>query len=144
MSTPPASISAPPAPVAPLVVAPLADRTTWAKRNPTAKVQPLSQPKRKLTEAEKATRKLASTQKKQSRAALNEAIAEYLQQRSEKYEELAAEHNVKVSKIMSMVDATTHYKKERAVTRQNAIVHFMSEKINGSEFTTAYSSIYRC
>jgi hypothetical protein len=68
-------------PAAPIV--PLADRTTWAKRNPCAKVQPLTEPKRKLTPAEKATRKIASAQKKQSQAALNAAIAEYLQQRAE-------------------------------------------------------------
>jgi hypothetical protein len=85
--------------------------------------------------AEKATRKIASAQKKQSQAALNAAIAEYLQQRAERFEEIAATHNVKVSKVMSMVEASTHYKKERAVTLQNAIVHHMSEKINGCEFS---------
>jgi hypothetical protein len=30
-----------------------------------------------------------------------------------------------------MVEASTHYKKEQPVTLQNAIVHHMSEKING-------------
>ena len=119
-------------------VAPLADHTTWAKRNPSAKVQTLAEPKRKLTAAEKATRKIASELKKQSQAALNAAVAEYLQHRAEKFEEIAAEHNVKVSKIASMVEASTHYKKQRAVTLQNAIIHFMSEKINGGEF--AYCS----
>jgi hypothetical protein len=117
-------------------VAPLADRTTWAKRNPSVKVQPLTEPKRKLTAAEKATRKISSAQKKQSQAALNAAIADYLQHRAEKFEEMAAEHNVKVCKITSMVEASTHYKKERAVTLQNAIIHFMSNKINGSKFTS--------
>ena len=120
-------------PAAPIV--PLADRTTWAKRNPCAKVQPLTEPRRKLTPAEKATRKIASAQKKQSQAALNAAIAEYLQQRAERFEEIAVAHNVKVSKVASMVEASTHYKKERAVTLQNAIVHHMSEKINGCEFS---------
>ena len=114
---------------------PLADRTTWAKRNPSANVQPLTEPKRKLTHAEKATRKIASAQKKQSQAALNAAIAEYLQQRAEKFEEIATAHNVKVSKVVSMVEASTHYKKERAVALQNAIAHHMSEKINGCEFS---------
>ena len=97
-------------------VAPLTDRTTWAKRNPSAKVQPLTQPKPKLTAAQKATHRIASMQKKQSQAALNAAISEYLQHRAEKFEEMAAEHHVKVSKITSMVEAYTHYKKECTVT----------------------------
>ena len=139
MSTPTASAVPPDTtlvtPELPPVV-PLADRTTWAKRNPSAKVQPVTEPKRKLTAAEKATRKIASAQRKESQAALNAAIAEYLQHRAEKFEEIAAEHNVKVSKIAVMVEASTHYKKERRVTLQNAIVHFMSEKINGSKFAS--------
>ena len=122
-------------------IAPLADRTTWAKRNPSAKVQPLTEPRRKLTVAEKATRKIASAQRKESQAALNAAIAEYLQQRAEKFEEIAAEHNVKVSKIVAMVEASTHYKKGRRVTLQNAVVHFMSEKINGSKPVSCASKI---
>jgi hypothetical protein len=96
-------------PAAPIL--PLADRTTWAKRNPSAKVQPLTEPKRKLTAAEKATCKIASAQKKQSQAALNAAIAEYLQLRAERFEEIAVAHNMKVSKVESMVEASTHYKK---------------------------------
>jgi hypothetical protein len=66
------------------------------------------------------------------------AIAEYLQQRAEKFEEIVVEHNVKVSKVVSMVEASTHYKKERAITLQNAIVHHMSEKINGCEFPLSH------
>jgi hypothetical protein len=126
-------------PAAPIL--PLADRTTWAKRNPSAKVQPLTEPKRKLTAAEKATRKIASAQKKQSQAALNAAIAEYLQLRAERFEEIAVAHNVKVSKVESMVEASTHYKKERAVTLQNAIVHHMSEKINGCGFPLSHVAL---
>jgi len=127
----------------PISVGPLADRTTWAKQNPTAKVQPLSKPRRNLTEAEKATQQLASAQKRQGQVALNIAIEGHLQKLSEKYEELAAEHHVNVSKIMSMVGAATHYKKERAVTQTNAIVHFMAQKINRSELPVS-SSIYMC
>ena len=127
----------------PISVGPLADCTTWAKWNPTAKVQPLSQPRRNLTEAEKATQQLASSQKRQGQVALNIAIEEHLQKVSEKYEQLAAIHHVKVSKIVSMVGAATHYKKEHVVTRTNAIVHFMAQKINRSELPVS-SAIYMC
>ena len=88
----PDSLTAP-APVAPTAsdtpttpVVPLADCTTWAKQNPSVKVQPLTDPKRKLTVAEKATRKVASAQRKESQAALNATIAKYLQHRAEKFE----------------------------------------------------------
>jgi hypothetical protein len=115
-------------------IASLADRTTWAKRNPTAKVQASREPARKLTDAEKATRKLAAEQKKKGQVALNAAISAYLLERTEKLEALAAEHNVKIKKIENMVNSETHYKKPRAPTLQNAIVHFMSKKINDGEF----------
>jgi hypothetical protein len=125
-------------------VVPLADRTTWARWNPSAKIQPFTEPKRKLTAAEKATHKIASVQRKESQAALNAAIAEYLQHRAEKFKEMAAEHGIKVSKIVAMVEASTHYKKEYRVTLQNAIVHFMSQKINGSKFASCSSKIFNC
>jgi len=128
----------------PASVAPLADCTTWAKWNPTAKVQPFSQLRQKLTEAEKATCQLASAQKKQGPVALNKAISEHLQELSEKHEELAVEHHVKVSKILSMVGEATHYKKECAVTQPNSIVHFTSQRIDRSKFTTVSCSIYMC
>jgi hypothetical protein len=106
------------------------------------KIQPLTKPKQKLTAAKKVTHKIASAWRKESQAALNTTIAKYLQQRAEKFKEMAAEHNVKVSKIAAMVEASTHYKKECQVTLQNAIVHFMSEKIIRSKFASCSSKVF--
>jgi hypothetical protein len=92
-------------------IAPLADRTTWAKRNPTAKVQASREPARKLTDAEKAMRKLATEQKKKGQVTLNAAISRYLLKRTEGFEALTVEHNVKVKRIEDMVNSETHYKK---------------------------------
>jgi hypothetical protein len=119
-------------------IVPLADRTTWAKCNPAAKVQASCEPTRKLTDAEKATRKLATEQKKKGQVALNAAISTYLLERTEKFEAMAAEHNVKVKKIEDMVNSETHYKRPRAPTLQNAIVHFMAKKINDSKLVYCY------
>ena len=123
-------------------IVPMVDHTTWAKWNPSAKVQPLTEPRQKLTVAEKATCKIASSQRKESQAALNVTIAEYLQQWTEKFEEISAKHNVKVSKIVAMAEASTHYKKEHQITLQNVIVHFMSKKINRSKFIFCTSKIF--
>src|SRR5882724_13668218 len=129
--------------IPPICVGPLADHMTWAKQNPIAKVQPLKQPRQNLMEAEKVTQQLAYGQKRQAQVALNIVIEGHLQKVSEKYEELAAKHHIKVSKIMSMVGTATHYKKECTVTWTNAIVHFMAQKINRSELPVS-SSIYMC
>lgn len=108
----------------------IADRTTWAKRNPTAKVLPVNVPKRKLTDIEKKSRKVSAEQKKESHA----TIREYLLERAERYAELAEAHTVKVSKIEELINSSTHYKKPRAPTLQNAILHYMCEKVNGGMF----------
>jgi hypothetical protein len=108
----------------------LSDRTTWAKRNGFQKIQPSREPARKLTDAEKASRKLAAGLKKQNQIRLNEAVGAYILERTTKLQELADAHSVKVAKIEEMVNAATHYKKTRTPTLANAIVHYLAKTIN--------------
>lgn len=106
------------------------DRTSWAKRNPTLPTQRLSDPKRKLDAVQKARRKISAEQTKRHRGALNAAILKYLEERAERLDAIAAAHNVKVAKVVKLVNSGTHYAKSRAPSLKNAIVHFMSKKIN--------------
>ena len=122
-------------------IVPLTDRTTWAKRNALQKIQPTRVTARKLTDAEKASRKLAAGFKKQKQTQLNDAVASYIVERTAKLQELADNHNVKVTKIEDMVNAATHYKKSRTPSIANAIVHYLSKTVNEGQSHTS-SSIY--
>ncbi|KAF8516429.1 hypothetical protein BU17DRAFT_92763 [Hysterangium stoloniferum] len=88
------------------------------------------EPTHKLTDAEKAMHKLAAELKKTGQVALNAAVSTYLLEQTEKLNVLAAVYNVKVKRIEDMVNSQTHYKKSRAPTLQNAIVHFLAKKVN--------------
>jgi len=119
----------------------LTDRTTWAKRNALQKIQPTREPARKLTDAEKASRKLAAGLKRQKQTQLNDAVAAYILERTAKLQELADNHGVKITKIEDMVNAATHYKKSRTPSLANAIVHHLSKTVNEGQSCTS-SSIY--
>jgi hypothetical protein len=122
-------------------IVPLTDRTTWAKRNALQKIQPTREPARKLTDAEKASRKLAAGFKKQKQTQLNDAVASYIVERTAKLQELADNNNVKVTKIEDMVNAATHYKKSRTPSIANAIIHYLSKTVNEGQLYT-FSPIY--
>jgi hypothetical protein len=108
----------------------LSDRTTWAKRNASQKIQPTREPSRKLTDADKTSRQLSARLKKQKQAQLNDAVGAYIAERTAKLQELADEHSIKVAKIEDMVNAATHYKKPRTPSLANAIVHYLAKTIN--------------
>jgi hypothetical protein len=119
----------------------LTDRTTWAKRNALQKIQPTRERAWKLTDAEKASRKLAAGLKRQKQTQLNDAVAAYILERTTKLQELADNHSVKVTKIEDMVNAATHYKKSRTPSLANAIVHYLSKMVNEGQsciFTPIY------
>lgn len=113
------------------------DRNTWAKRNPGAKVAALSHPKKKLTDAEKLSRKHGQTESQKRNEALGEAVKEYLIERDEKLEAMAEENHVKVSKVLDMVNSGTYYKKSRKAMLYNAKIHYMSEKVNSGKLIIA-------
>jgi hypothetical protein len=122
-------------------IVPLSDRTTWAKRNALQKIQRTREPARKLTDAEKASRQLAAGLKKQKQTQLNDAVAAYILERTDKLKEVADTHGVKITKIEDMVNAATHYKKSRTPSLANAVVHYLAKTVNESQSLTA-SSIY--
>ncbi|KAF7981821.1 hypothetical protein HWV62_31943 [Athelia sp. TMB] len=108
----------------------LADRTTWAKRNPTAKVQPKRAPGAKLSTAERARRKAATAERNERATRLHDDISEYLEESEEKYTEIAERHSVTVQKVKELITAKTYYKSKRAPSLRNAIVHEFAETIN--------------
>lgn len=68
---------------------------------------------------------------------LNEDINAYLEERAEKHAELANCHSVKVAKIEQLVNAGTHYKKQRAPSIYNAVVHHLAGAVNEGELLAA-------
>lgn len=123
------------------VTIPLADKTSWAKRNPTTAVQSSQGPSRKLSEAEKAQRKVAAAERLARNKLLRDDINAYMEERAEKYAELANHHNVKVQKIEELVNAGTHYKKQRAPSLYNAYVHYLSATVNEGELSPSHCII---
>ncbi|KAF7965152.1 hypothetical protein HWV62_45392 [Athelia sp. TMB] len=108
----------------------LADRTTWAKRNPTAKVQPKRAPGPKLSTAERARRKAATAERNERATRLHDDVSEYIEESEEKYTEIAKRHSVTVDKVKELITAKTYYKSKRAPSLRNAIVHEFAETIN--------------
>lgn len=115
----------------------------WATRNPTWDVIPArSRPKRKLTKAQLASRKLAAESKSASRALLMQDVDKYLEALDVKVKEIADEHNVKPEFVKKLINPVTTYKKTRAPTLPNAIAHFKAMEVNESEFLTLKHSTY--
>lgn len=89
-------------------------------------------PSRKLSEAEKTRRKVAAAERRDREKLLNGDINTFPEERTQRYAELASQHNVKIQKIEEMVNAGTHYKRQRAPSIYNAYVHHLSETANNS------------
>jgi hypothetical protein len=83
-----------------------------------------------MTDAQKASRKIAHEQKAIAAKKLDDAIKIFTQDQHARIEELAKAHNVKAEKIKDLVGVYTHYKKSRKPNLWNAIVHAKATEIN--------------
>ncbi|KAF7984570.1 hypothetical protein HWV62_13785 [Athelia sp. TMB] len=105
-----------------------ADRTTWAKRNPTEKTQPLRKPGRKLSQGEKLRLKVAAAERREREKKLAEDINAFLEERDVRFAQIAETHDIKVEKVEKLVNADTNYKLYRAPSIYNAYLHHLSEE----------------
>jgi len=94
---------------------------------------PASQVRKKLTQAEKASRALVTEANKVARALLMQDIDVFLEDNARNIEELAAKHSVKPEYVKKLVNPKTTYKKQRAPTLPNAIAHIKAVEINEGE-----------
>jgi hypothetical protein len=104
----------------------------WTIRNPMKSVIP-SQARKKLTPAERASRALITEANKTARAHLMQDIDAFLEDRANKIDDLAVKHSVKQDYIKKLINPTTTYKKQRAPTLPNAIMHIKAVEINEGE-----------
>ena len=112
----------------PARVALAADRTTWAKRNPTEKTQPLRKPGRKLSQGEKLRLKVAAAERREREKKLAEDINAFLEEQDVRFAQIAETHDIKVEKVEKLVNADTNYKSHRAPSIYNAYIHHLSEE----------------
>ncbi|KAG1718337.1 hypothetical protein DEU56DRAFT_735573 [Suillus clintonianus] len=90
-----------------------ANTSSWAARNPTrAIIRPRTPPPR-LTDAQKASRKIKRDQRLERTKNLHDAVAEYLNAQKTKIEALSRAHHVTPKHINDIIGSQTHYRTSR-------------------------------
>ncbi|KAG2342406.1 hypothetical protein BDR05DRAFT_886714 [Suillus weaverae] len=115
-----------------------ANTSSWAARNPTrAIIRPRTPPPR-LTDAQKASRKIKRDQKLERTKHLHDAVAEYLNAQKMKIEALSRAHHVTPKHINDIIGSQTHYRTSRKSQLINALVHAKAKEMNtGSRYSLA-------
>jgi hypothetical protein len=104
---------------------------TYAERHPDMphqKVRVLTN--KMLTEAQKATRALRLISDQEKNALMTADLETLLTTQHEELVALAAKHAVKVEYLQKLLKQSSHFKKKRAVTLQNALLHHKSVEVN--------------
>jgi hypothetical protein len=103
--------------------------STWAARNPQKDIIP-SRNREKLTETEKATRKLGQEQARLKKSLLTADVDAYIAERDATIEQLAAKHSQKSDYIKSLVNNSSGFKNKREPALHNALAHFKAVEVN--------------
>jgi len=117
--------------------------STWAARNPTRSTIHRRTPPPRLSDAQKASRKIKKDQKTELTNRLHDAIAEHLDGQRTKIESLGRIHNVTPKHISDMISSQTNYRTSRKVQLTNALVHAKAKEMNAGKsnlFTSRYNS----
>jgi hypothetical protein len=104
--------------------------STWAARNPTRPVIRPRTPPPRLTDAQKASRKIKRDQQKDATKLLHDGISEYLDEQRVKVEALARTHNVTPKHINDIIGVRTNYHKSRKPRLMNALIHAKAKELN--------------
>lgn len=112
-----------------------ADSSSWAARNPTRPtIRPRTPPPR-LTDAQKASRKIQRDQKIERMTHLHDAIAGYLDEQKMKIEALSRAHSVTPKQINDIIGSQTHYRASHKSQLINALVHAKAKEVNAGKST---------
>jgi hypothetical protein len=107
--------------------------STWASRNPLKDVQPSRvRIKIKITDAEKATRNIKRQLNKSNALALRADVDMFCVDRDTRILEMSKKYSKKPSYIRALLTQVSHYKKSRAPSLRNALVHHKTLEINES------------
>jgi hypothetical protein len=104
---------------------------THAERHPNLPCQEVRVlTKKKLTEAQKATRALRLISDQEKNALLTKDLEALLITQNKGLEDLAKKHAVKVEYVQNLVQQSSHFKKKRAVNLRNALLHHKAVEVN--------------
>ncbi|KAG1797353.1 uncharacterized protein HD556DRAFT_1233386 [Suillus plorans] len=112
--------------------------SSWAARNPTrAIIRPRTPPPR-LTDAQKASRKIKRDQKIERTKRLHDAVAGYLDAQKTQIEALALAHHITPKQINDIISNHTHYRTSRKSQLIHALIHAKAKEMNaGSRYSMA-------
>ncbi|KAI6001412.1 hypothetical protein EDD15DRAFT_2158755 [Pisolithus albus] len=112
----------------------MANKSTWAARNPG---WPVMQPRQPLSTVEKehrsthaASRQISAAQQKDRDALLNEAIQTLADEFEAKVQVLATTHNVTQEKVKKLLGGHKYYRNPRGTQLANAIIHDKAHEVN--------------
>jgi hypothetical protein len=86
--------------------------------------------KKKLTETQKATRALRVISNQEKNTLLTTDLEALLITQYKELEDLAKKHAVKVDYIQNLINQSSHFKRKRGVTLQNALLHHKAVEVN--------------
>jgi hypothetical protein len=115
-------------------VASNANNLSWAARNPNRPIielrAPLNPAQKAHANAQRASRKISSQQRKESEEALHSSIRRLLAEQAQRMDEIALEHGVSVEKVKKLVGGTRHYTASRSTQLENTLMHVKAEEVN--------------
>ncbi|KAG1793704.1 uncharacterized protein HD556DRAFT_1237697 [Suillus plorans] len=111
-----------------------ANNSSWAARNPNRPIieprVPLNPAQKARANAQRASRKISSLQRKESEEALHSSIRQLLAEQAQRMNEIALEHGVSVEKVKKLMGGTKHYTASRSAQLENALMHAKAEEVN--------------
>jgi hypothetical protein len=120
-----------------------ANTSTWAARNPTHSTIRRRTPPPKISEAQKASRKIKRDQKIELTKLVHDAVAEHLDEEKTRIQSLAHGHNVTPKYINDMISSQTKYHGSRKIQLANALLHAKAKEMNSGESNLVTTSANR-
>ncbi|KAG1862844.1 hypothetical protein DFJ58DRAFT_700378 [Suillus subalutaceus] len=110
-----------------------ANSSTWAARNPTRPMIHRRTPPPRLSDAQKASRKIKKDQRTEITKHLHDAVAKHLQEQKNGVELLSLAHNVTPKQINDIISHQTKYCTARKVHLNNALIHAKAKEMNSGQ-----------
>lgn len=117
-----------------------ANLSTWAAQNATCPVIRCQTPPPRLSDAQKASRKIKQDQRTEIAKRLHDAVAKHLQEQKIAVELLSLTHSVTPQHINDLINNQTKYRTARKIHLTNALIHTKAKEMNsGMSNHVAYS-----
>lgn len=114
-------------------IEPIDFTATHAGRHPAQPLIKARKNSKKKSKADKESTKLAQAAGREKNILLDKDVEELLRDLDAGINTVAEKHSKKPEYIKKLVVKSTHYKKKRAVSLRNAIVHWKSKQMNAGE-----------